>query len=456
MGAVRVLPQEVAGLRCHCIDIGAADGTSIVERAGALLSLLADSTPATVMALRGGYWWQQHFERSEARPPIEIRREGVYIVTGGLGHVGSVLAEELGRTYGVRPVLIDRTPIPPEENHADILAREGSSGPLGARLNRLRKLERAGIEFLTIAADVTSMDEMEAVASRARARFGRLDGFIHAAGASGAGAMLSIAETSRADWWRVLAPKLLGAQVLHELFEGQNLELGCFVSSLSGIAGGANYGAYAAANRFLDGFVQQHRGKRHYLAIDWEGWAGWDAPAAEKTGAKSQLVPSSWALSDDEAAAAFKLGLPFIAEGRVAVSRVPLETRIRAAAHSHVTDTVVPVQATPEEAATSYEQKLVSLWGEVLGRPVDDLHANFFDLGGDSLLAGDLAARIAESFGVWLSVTTILEVPTIAGLAARLAGTETDEEFARSSRRHRARLQAMRRNDYNDVLRPTE
>jgi amino acid adenylation domain-containing protein/non-ribosomal peptide synthase protein (TIGR01720 family) len=69
---------------------------------------------------------------------------------------------------------------------------------------------------------------------------------------------------------------------------------------------------------------------------------------------------------------------------------------------------------------TETERKLAAVWSDVLGVKAPDVHANFFDLGGQSLLAAQLAARIQETFAVELPLRTLFAKPTIAQLAAWL------------------------------------
>lgn len=77
-----------------------------------------------------------------------------------------------------------------------------------------------------------------------------------------------------------------------------------------------------------------------------------------------------------------------------------------------------PVDATPADNAT--ERELADIWGEVLGIPAPGVHANFFDLGGDSLKAIRVSARAARR-GLDAPVSLLLAHPTIAGLAAATA-----------------------------------
>jgi acyl-coenzyme A synthetase/AMP-(fatty) acid ligase/acyl carrier protein len=69
---------------------------------------------------------------------------------------------------------------------------------------------------------------------------------------------------------------------------------------------------------------------------------------------------------------------------------------------------------TPEEAA------LVKIWSELLSLPSVDVRANFFDLGGHSVLGTRMLSRIEHEFGVELSLRALFEAPTLEQMAARV------------------------------------
>ncbi len=70
--------------------------------------------------------------------------------------------------------------------------------------------------------------------------------------------------------------------------------------------------------------------------------------------------------------------------------------------------------------AGSREARLVELWQEVLGVPPHDLFSSFFAAGGHSLLATELLAKIRREFASQLSLQTLFQTPTVAGLALAL------------------------------------
>lgn len=85
--------------------------------------------------------------------------------------------------------------------------------------------------------------------------------------------------------------------------------------------------------------------------------------------------------------------------------------------NSRAADGLAPVPPRSE-----LEHQLCEIWSEVLGRPVQDVSATFTDMGGSSIMAAMVAARIQLSLGVRVDLTTIFRCRTVQALASSIEG----------------------------------
>lgn len=79
----------------------------------------------------------------------------------------------------------------------------------------------------------------------------------------------------------------------------------------------------------------------------------------------------------------------------------------------------------PTAPRTPAEAQLITLWQDVLGRTEVGVHDNFFALGGHSLTATRLIARIRTVFGVELALRSLFAAPTVAELAVQVATADS-------------------------------
>jgi amino acid adenylation domain-containing protein len=97
---------------------------------------------------------------------------------------------------------------------------------------------------------------------------------------------------------------------------------------------------------------------------------------------------------------------------------------------------------------TANEILLAGLWQQLLGLPSVGIHSSFFSLGGHSMTAIQMSARLAQSTGSVVPLRVIFEHPTIAELAAYLdSGPQQDDTDAR--------LQPIPRFDRSRRVRPS-
>ncbi|BDA68805.1 hypothetical protein CAL7716_029710 [Calothrix sp. PCC 7716] len=103
----------------------------------------------------------------------------------------------------------------------------------------------------------------------------------------------------------------------------------------------------------------------------------------------------------------------------VVLESLPLNQAGKIDRHALPTPDTVKKEFTESYIApqTDVEKTLVKIFIEVLGIKRCGIHDNFFELGGHSLLATQLASRVRDAFKVELPLSSIFEVPTIAGLS---------------------------------------
>ncbi|HYK62131.1 MAG TPA: amino acid adenylation domain-containing protein, partial [Bryobacteraceae bacterium] len=82
---------------------------------------------------------------------------------------------------------------------------------------------------------------------------------------------------------------------------------------------------------------------------------------------------------------------------------------------------------------TPLEARLVSIWSEVLGNPRVGVHDDFFELGGDSLLAVRLCGRMERALNLKLPLHLMFTARTIEAIAASIVGSNQNWAPARNS-----------------------
>jgi NAD(P)-dependent dehydrogenase (short-subunit alcohol dehydrogenase family) len=438
LGACRVLPQELPRLTARLIDIDddCFEPRRVPVTAEALAAeILSDSTEP-VVALRRGYRWVQNFEAAwladDSDRESRLREGGTYLITGGLGKIGLVIAFYLTQRWGANLVLTGRTSLPEPESWSEVLDAE-PAGPVAAKLEALLGLQAEGAEVLYLACDVADQDAVDAVVAAAEQRFGRIDGVIHGAGLTEG--LMGESEVTPLTAEAQLRPKAGGLAALASALEGRQIDFLLTLSSISAVLGGLGFLEYAAANCVMDAMCAEHNreGGAPWISVDWDAW---DFSSDEWYGADEEEETAGILPSQGEAA--FQR-IVDRAPSHVVVSVGDLYARIddwvRFSPHDaspSPPDVEAESHGRPDlatefvPARTPTETHLVDLWQRLLGIAPIGTVDNFFELGGHSLLAIQVVSRISERFEIDLSVAKVFEAPTIAGLAELIdAGSES-------------------------------
>jgi phthiocerol/phenolphthiocerol synthesis type-I polyketide synthase C len=168
-----------------------------------------------------------------------VKADAAYVVTGGLAGFGFENARWLAEKGAGALILISRSGLETE----------------AARVN-VEKLESMGTKVIAAACDVTDASAVGALIKQAEAAGFSLNGIIHAA---------AVFEDSLIDtltfetYQKVLAPKVDGCAVLHQLSEGKELDFFVLHSSITTAFGNPGQANYVAANHYLEAFSDHRR-----------------------------------------------------------------------------------------------------------------------------------------------------------------------------------------------------
>ncbi|WP_279338349.1 type I polyketide synthase [Shimia abyssi] len=290
LGAVQVIPRELPGVTCSLLDVE----PPARKGHGALALRLLEDVMAAPRDLIGAWRGEKRFERGYRKVAMDARdtpvwqQGGTYFITGGFGGIGLTLAERMIRDAGANVVLVSRDGLPDRESWADFLRGHGPMDRTAQRIRAVERLESLGGDVLCLAADVCNLDEMQEAVADATARFGAINGVIHAAGVIDDGPLLAKTSAGIDD---VLAPKLHGVQVLETLFPDGSLDWLVLFASCSTARAPAGQIDYVAANAYLNAYAQAKAGgKTRVLAINWGLWAE-VGMAAEAVAARRGDIP---------------------------------------------------------------------------------------------------------------------------------------------------------------------
>ena len=427
-GMARTIEHEHPELRCTCVDLSAGGGPEEVsEELGALFrEVWADDRDGDV-ALRGGRRYVERLNRYDAPEPAEtasFKEEATYLITGGLGALGLVVAKWMAE-HGAR--------------HLVVMGRGGASASAQESLDALRA---AGTEVIVAQGDVAEADQVAAVLESIGESMPPLRGVVHAAGIAD-DAILQCLDEQKLR--KVMAPKVQGAWNLHALTKDAELDFFVLFSSAASLLGPPGAANYAAANAFLDALAWHRRAEgRPALSVNWGPWAelgfftrselqsyfaqyGVEAmPAADSLRALSSLltrsVTQAVVLDIDWTRWQPDLQPPLLAELGVAPSGDKPQGGAATGPGSGLSAELQG--AAPEERQRLLESYLCELAAGKLGLAPSnlDIQAPLNSLGVDSLITLELRMQVERDLGVVVPVTRLLEGPSVASLAEWLRG----------------------------------
>ncbi|MGN7781655.1 type I polyketide synthase [Mycolicibacterium sp. 22603] len=367
--------------------------------------------------------------------PMKLSADATYVVTGGAGALGRVVAGFLAERGARHITLIGRTALPARDEWSTL----PEDHPHSKVVDAFRLIERLGVQIETVSADITDAEEINRWLTGHLRGGGRpVRGVVHAAGSVNDQLIVNMTED---DYARVLAPKITGTRVLHDAFAGHDLDFFVLFGSAGSTIAAPGQANYAAANAFLDAFAH-HRRAQGLPALT-IGWGPWSVGMVEElrlekiyaqrgielitpaVGARilgrliNQRVPNVVAITADwdrarQAGMGGRLPAMF-ADLESAGSAVPTE-----GAGSSILDVLA---ATPEAQRRSLiAEQVQRVVADVFDCGIADIRPDDMldDIGLDSMMAMDFRVRINAVFAIDIPVLEILRGVSVNSLSDRI------------------------------------
>ncbi len=350
--------------------------------------------------------------------PFSLKENGTYLITGGLGGVGFVIAQELARLEpSIRLVLTGRRNIDDVNDE---------------RCAKLRSMAASVRYFACDASNAEAFAEVfESV--------GAVNGIVHAAGLPGGGFVI---KRQWEDFFEVLKPKIFGTMNLVELAKREETDFLVLFSSYASVLAVAGQSDYICANSFIDACAQLDKVK----VINWGGWKecgmaldnGVDmvhSPVQFMTNAEgAQAFCEAMACSERQVLAG-KFNYPELAESLQDYQKVVrfsdddllmLRSSEQKKNAEKNYDITVHGKDTP---LTATEQKIAQAWAKILGLREVDYQDKFLEVGGDSMSATYLQKEIDSIYPNVMDITDVFVYPTIEQMAAFVDSKTVIEEI---------------------------
>jgi len=448
-GMGRVIAQEHTALWGGLVDL--EPGSPLYAAALQLWEEVSSPDGEDQMAFRQGRRYVARLvrrrESAVRRPPLAWPTDASYLITGGLGDLGLVVARWMVEQGARRLILLGRTELPPRS----IWNAVETGSRLARQVAAIRELEALGASVHLASVDVADEGKLSAFLKEFSAEgWPPIRGVVHAAGVLQDGLLLQL---DQAALNTVLRPKVIGGWLLHRLLEDAPLDFFVLFSSAGSLLGQPGQGNYAAANAFLDALAHHRRAQgRPALSVNWGAWTelGFaDTAGGKRLAARLALV----GIRSMAPAQALAVMERLLRQDATQVAAVPVDWRQYRQFYSVVSESPLLSQLASEEtdvqtqAGHPGEKRDTLLAAEPAARPgllqsylsdqvarVLGLSASRLDveqplsnLGLDSLMAVELKNRIAVDLGVNVPMVKFLQGPSVVQAATQILDQLTAE-----------------------------
>ena len=334
-------------------------------------------------------------------------------------------------------MLTKKTAFPEKSKWKELLNSKETPKAVVKIIKELLEIEHLGAEVEVFVAEASDPGQMRCVIDETVKRFGCINGVFHAAGIVRAGLIQAKSKDMASS---VMSPKVQGTWLLHDLLAGIDLDFLVLFSSITSIIAPYAESDYAGANSFLDAFAYHSNARRNYptLCINWPGWR----EVGQLADLQTQPGTERWKEEALRKGILTRDGLEALKRildsdlQQVVVSPENLDHLIEQSRRAfypakeflEMRDSGIapPLTNSPpgegDRPTNEIEAAVAEIWMDVFGHEQIGIHQQFSALGGHSLIAMQIVAKVRSFYQIDLSLRDFFAAPTIARLSSAVEG----------------------------------
>jgi acyl transferase domain-containing protein/NADP-dependent 3-hydroxy acid dehydrogenase YdfG/acyl carrier protein len=449
LGPCGVIPKEIPNVNCFNVDLLFEDfqnksSDGIIQN---LVNEFGNPKAESLISYRGKFRWIKQYDQmklssydgnlltSNLLKKGKLRKNGVYFITGGTGGIGLTIARYLAEKFQARLILTQKSELPEKSKWKKFAEKNPEDKILNQKLLRLIELEELGAEVVVHTAEAGDQEKMKMIIDKTVKQFGEINGVIHSAGIVKAG-IIPAKEPEAIE--KVFSPKINGTIILYDLVKNMNLDFFALCSSITAVITPYAEIDYSSANSFMDSFSNYSNSTNKFptISINWPGWK----EIGQLVNLKALKGTENWkeealrkAILPADGLEAFKLAINS-GLSQLIVSPESLDTTHVEAFPSQLLGTRSETkQIKTEEVSTNVvqevkqkfnisliEDKLSSIWKDILGVKSVSKEDDFFEMGGHSLLAIQLISAIRKSFNVDIELDVLFDASSLQGMSDKI------------------------------------
>lgn len=373
-----------------------------------------------------------------------ISSNGVYVLVGGLGRIGSKLSNIFAQS-GANIVFVGRTELPSRDKWNKICS-DAKSDEISAKINTCLNLEKMGCKVFYYKCDVSDYESTVSLLDNIRNKIGSINGIIQFA-VDDIGKRLS--DLSEDEFKKSMRSKIYSTVFLNRLTQKDDIDFFIMFSSVMTLVSGNGVSSYVTSNTFLESYSEYMRKLNlPSTVISWPEWMG--------------IVLDEGLMYNEDASIfkkmPFEVGYKAFQQiistdiSRVIVGEINSESKIydlldylpfdfiddirrelfESEKHKSINKNqmveAVKIKGRKTSLYSEIEKQLAQSYYSVMGYDEIDINSNFFEIGGDSISAVKICVEL-EKFNIEITPVEILKYQTIEAIASYISKEIVKEEI---------------------------